>query len=116
MKSKKKALSILLISIIGVFVSFRYYNDFKSYLLLKNNTGKTTGIIVDYYEIGLSSFYMKYSYTVNGCVYTKTVNPDKLFENCEDDKKCINTEIYILYSKKEPSISKPILDPDIADL
>ena len=51
---------------------------------------------------------MKYSYTVDGHVYTKTVNPDKLFENCEDDKKCINTKIYVLYSKKEPSISKPI--------
>ncbi|WP_289659842.1 hypothetical protein [Flavobacterium panacagri] len=103
-------LRFLLISVICIVVLFHYYDNFKTYILLKSNTSKTTGIIVDYYEIGLSSFYMKYSYTVNGDVYTKTVNPDKLFDNCEEDKKCINSKIYVLYSKKEPSVSKPIFD------
>ncbi|MNE51331.1 hypothetical protein D3C87_1086020 [compost metagenome] len=109
-KSKNKLLKNALISIIFIIVLFHYYCDFKSYILLKNNTDKTIGIIVDYYEIGLSSFYMKYAYNINGCVYTKTVNPDKFFEDCENDKKCINTKIHVLYSKKDPSISKPILD------
>lgn len=114
-KSGKKVLQILLFSIIGAIVSFRYYNDLKSYFSLKDNTIKTTGIIIDYYEIGLSSFYMEYSYEVNGYIYTKTVNPDRLFDNCEDDKKCINNKIYVLYSQKDPSISKPILDFKVDD-
>lgn len=109
-KLKKNLLRILFFSIISLFVSFHYYNDLKSYFLLKSNTNKTTGIIIDYYEIGLSSYYLKYSYNVNGHIYTKTVNPDKLYDNCEDDKKCINNKIYVLYSQKDPSISKPILD------
>ncbi|MBE8728101.1 hypothetical protein C4F50_24550 [Flavobacterium sp. KB82] len=83
-----------------------YYNKKK----LQTNSKIIEGVITDYYEIGLSNYYLHYNYIVDGVIYEKEIMPDKLLKGCENDKWCIKKKIIVKYFPEDPSISEPILD------
>ncbi|MFD1601900.1 hypothetical protein ACFSJW_17785 [Flavobacterium artemisiae] len=104
---------ILLISFIVIIVSISLkktitnYHDKKK---LETRSKIIEGVITDYYEIGLSSYYLHYRYIVDSDIYEKEIMPDKLLEECENDNWCINKKILVRYYVDDPAISEPVLD------
>jgi hypothetical protein len=105
-----KKLTNIIIVFIFVFVALKYLCDFRKQRLLDSSYGITIGTITKYYEIGLSSFYMEYSYSIGSKTYKNEVNPDRIFKNCEDTHSCIDKKMFIKYYMDDPSISRPIFD------
>lgn len=110
MKNIKK---ILLISFILIIVSISFKKTITNYYdkkKLQTNSKITDGVITDYYEIGLSNYYLHYRYTADGNIYEKEIMPHKLLKGCENDDWCIKKKILVKYFAEDPSISEPILD------
>lgn len=108
-----KKFNIYLFIIIIIIIFFSIKKTVNQYLD-NNKINKESKIIkakiTNYTEIGISNFYLKYEYQINGRLYRKEVIPKILFYNCQHDNKCIGKHIYIKYSVEDPSISLPIYD------
>lgn len=106
---KKVIISIVLIIII-IFSTFKQCEANKNHELIDSNPSIVVGKIEKYYESGVASYHMNYSYIVNFEVFNNEVIPKRLFRDCEDDKHCVGKPIYIRYYLDDPSISEPIYD------
>lgn len=110
MKNVKK---ILFISFMAIILSISLKKTITNYYdkkKLQTHSKIIEGIITDYYEIGLSSYYLHYRYIINSDIYEKEIMPGTLLKGCENDKSCINKKILVKYYVDDPFISEPILD------
>ncbi|UOX34747.1 hypothetical protein LXD69_04385 [Flavobacterium sediminilitoris] len=82
----------------------------KNSKLINSNYIVTKANIIDYYEIGISNYYLTYEYIVKNVKYTNKFIPKNLYKDCEDNQKCIGKQIYIRYYPEDSSISEPIYD------
>ena len=78
--------------------------------IIDSNPVLTIGIITEFYEVGISNYYLNYKYEVDNIDYTNRVMSKRLFDDCQKNDNCIGENIYIKYYKEDPTISRVIWD------
>lgn len=108
MSQKFKDIILFFVVITILFFSFKKsIKEKNNNEILEKNFKITEGRIIDYYEVGISNYYLVYSYNVEDKYFENKIT-NKYFDDCEDTKSCINKKILVKYSLKNHSISKPI--------
>jgi len=75
-----------------------------------DNKGETIGVITDYYVIFPQSHYLVYEYQVDNIQYRNKVSAEKVFESCNEDRKCIGLKFLVIYDVDAPKNSLIILE------
>lgn len=107
---KKKNIYIVLIVVVLFFSLKKTIYLFLDNKKINKESKIIKATIINYSEIGISNYYLKYEYRLNGRLYRNEVIPKIIFHNCQHDSNCIGKHLYIKYSVKNPSISVPIYD------
>lgn len=73
---------------------------------LKKSGVATIGTIIDRYVTGNNeTYYVKYTYSIDEEIYTKSVNYSWKFSNCEKTRDCIGRKFTVYYDKDNPDNS-----------
>ncbi len=103
---ENKKVQISIIIFILAIASIKSFKKENKEIDLKKENNFTIGQIVDHKVYGLSeTYYIKFSYSVNGVEYMNSVNNSWKFTDCYKTRKCIGRKFIVYYDKKNPENS-----------